>query len=177
MGFKKILVAIDRSPQSPVVFEQALELAQNEGSCLKVLHCLSLDTDTLSVPCVGTLADVDLYGTFHQIHRERLHQEIEKAKTWLETYKQQAALRAIPTEYECEVREPNVKICEVAQAWGADLIVLGRRGHKGISEIVLGSVSNYVLHHASCSVLIVQGVIEQTVEQPAATTQVKSSES
>ncbi|HEY9604163.1 MAG TPA: universal stress protein [Allocoleopsis sp.] len=177
MGFKKILVAIDRSPQAPVVFEQALELAQNDESRLKVLYCLSLDTEAKSAPAIGTLADVDLYGTFHRVQRERLHLEIEKAKSWLEFYCQQATLRAIPTEYDCKVGQPNEKICEVARTWGADLIVLGRRGYKGISEIVLGSVSNYVLHHASCSVFVVQGVVEQTVDRPAATTQFNTSES
>jgi hypothetical protein len=34
---------------------------------------------------------------------------------------------------------------------------MGRRGRTGISELLLGSVSNYVTHHATCSVLIVQG--------------------
>ena len=176
MGFKKILVAIDLSPQAPVVFEQALELAQNDESCLKVLHCLSLDTEAKNAPAIGTLADVDLYGTFHRIQHERLHLEIEKAQSWLETYRQQAALKAIPTEYDCKVGQPKVKICEVARTWGADLIVVGRRGHKGLSEVVLGSVSNYVLHHASCSVFVVQRVTAQTVARPAATSQFKSSE-
>ena len=36
-------------------------------------------------------------------------------------------------------------------------MVIGRRGHKNISEMFLGSVSNYVMHHAPCSVLVVQG--------------------
>jgi nucleotide-binding universal stress UspA family protein len=44
----------------------------------------------------------------------------------------------------------------MAKSWQADLIVLGRRGLKGISEIFLGSVSNYIVHQALCSVLIVQ---------------------
>ncbi len=44
----------------------------------------------------------------------------------------------------------------MARNCGADVIVMGRRGHSGLSELILGSVSNYVLHHAPCSVLIVQ---------------------
>ncbi len=42
---------------------------------------------------------------------------------------------------------------------GADLIVVGRRGRSGLSELILGSASNYVLHHAPCSVLTLQGKI------------------
>ncbi|WP_442949349.1 universal stress protein [Nostoc sp.] len=42
-------------------------------------------------------------------------------------------------------------------SWGADLIVLGRRGLKGFAELLAGSVSNHVVHHSPCSVLVVQG--------------------
>ncbi|HIK43734.1 MAG TPA: universal stress protein, partial [Leptolyngbyaceae cyanobacterium M65_K2018_010] len=38
---------------------------------------------------------------------------------------------------------------------GADLIVVGRRERGRIKAALLGSVSNYVVHHAPCSVLIV----------------------
>ncbi|NEO65320.1 MAG: universal stress protein, partial [Moorea sp. SIO4G2] len=44
------------------------------------------------------------------------------------------------------------------------LIVLGRRGLGGLKEMVLGSVSNYVVHHAPCSVLVVQGVATPSLE-------------
>jgi glycosyltransferase involved in cell wall biosynthesis len=42
--------------------------------------------------------------------------------------------------------------------WDADLVVMGRRGLSGIKEMFLGSVSNYIIHHVPCSVLIVQGI-------------------
>ena len=44
----------------------------------------------------------------------------------------------------------------LAKDWNADLIIMGRRGLTGLSEMFLGSVSNYVVHHASCSVLLIQ---------------------
>lgn len=51
---------------------------------------------------------------------------------------------------------PERSICEIAQTWEADLIIVGSRGLTGIKEMFLGSVSNYVTHHAPCSVLIVR---------------------
>ncbi len=48
-------------------------------------------------------------------------------------------------------------IVETAKDWEADLIVVGSHGYGFWSRAMLGSVSNAVVHHAPCSVLIVRG--------------------
>lgn len=50
---------------------------------------------------------------------------------------------------------PSDQICVSAEAWGADLIIVGTHGLTGIRRHFLGSVSNSVLHYADCSVLLV----------------------
>lgn len=171
MLLKKILVALDRSSQSQAVFEQALELAEKEGSSLMLFHCISWDTEGSSAPFIGTLADIDMYGTMQRLQRERIQKETEDAINWLQSYCQLATSKGIPTEFDCQAGEANSKICELAKTWGADLIILGRRGHKGIAEMLLGSVSNHVVHHAPCSVFVVQGVTPPTVETPVTASQ------
>lgn len=47
------------------------------------------------------------------------------------------------------------EILDVAEAEKADVIVLGRRGLGRVREVLLGSVSQKVLHHADCKVVIV----------------------
>ena len=47
-------------------------------------------------------------------------------------------------------------ITDYASEWKVDLIVLGTRGLSGFRKLLLGSVSNGVLSHASCSVLVVR---------------------
>lgn len=165
MVFKKILVALDQSSQSQMVFEQALEIAHQEESHLLLFHSLSWDTEGQWTPFIGTIADMDMYGTFHRLQRDRLQQEIENIHRWLKTYCQEANLNNISAELDCKIGDPGLQICEVAKNWEADLIVVGRRGHRGLSEVLLGSVSNYILHYAPCSVLIVQGVKLPIVEQ------------
>jgi nucleotide-binding universal stress UspA family protein len=164
MLLKKILVALDQSSQSQAVFDVALELAQKEGSSLMLFHCVSGDVEGSSTPFIGTLADVDMYGTMQRLQRERVQQERENAINWLQGYCDLAMSKGIPTEFDCQTGDVNSKICELAQTWGADLIIIGRRGHKGFKEILLGSVSNHVVHHAHCSVFVVQGMTPETVE-------------
>jgi nucleotide-binding universal stress UspA family protein len=45
----------------------------------------------------------------------------------------------------------------VAEAEGADLLVVGCRGHGGLAEAMLGSVGQYCVHHACCPVVIMRG--------------------
>ena len=44
---------------------------------------------------------------------------------------------------------------EVARDWGADLIIIGSRGHTGIVRLLVGSVSRYVVDHSPCPVEVV----------------------
>lgn len=51
---------------------------------------------------------------------------------------------------------PKQAIVEEAENWGADLIVMGSHGYGFWQRALLGSVSNFVVHHAPCSVLVVR---------------------
>lgn len=47
------------------------------------------------------------------------------------------------------------EICGLAEDMDVDTIVMGRRGKNAVSELLLGSVSHYVVHHAPCAVTVV----------------------
>jgi nucleotide-binding universal stress UspA family protein len=55
-------------------------------------------------------------------------------------------------------------ILDIAAEWGADLIVLGSHGRKGLQRFLLGSVAEFVARHANCSVEIVR--VPRKREQP-----------
>ena len=96
-------------------------------------------------------------GIYQQQYKEFENQGLKL----LQILADQAISTGISTEFSQNHGNPGQTICDLAINWQADLIVMGRRGRSGINELILGSVSNYVLHHACCSVLVVQHLVEK----------------
>ncbi|HAX77378.1 MAG TPA: universal stress protein [Cyanobacteria bacterium UBA11372] len=165
--FRKILVAMDSSHIGEQVFEEALNLAQAMGGSLMLLHVLSSEEE--GSPRIAEFSSLDLYPEIYPEVREEI--TLNYRKQWDEFEgKCLAVLRdrtakantlGINAEFTQIPGNPGKTICEKALNWGADLIVVGRRGRSGLSELFLGSVSNYVLHHAPCSVLTVQAIVHK----------------
>jgi len=62
-----------------------------------------------------------------------------------------------PVEISSTVREGSAAQVLLDAADGADLLVVGSRGHGGFTEALLGSVSQHCVHHAPCPVVIIRG--------------------
>ena len=74
----------------------------------------------------------------------------------------QAAAREAGLQIETRVeagRRPDEVILKIAQECGADLLVLGSHGRTGLSRLLMGSVSERVLGHAKCPVLVVRASV------------------
>ncbi|MEM7593164.1 MAG: universal stress protein [Cyanobacteria bacterium P01_A01_bin.83] len=156
--FKKILVALDRSSEASVILDSALAIAKVESSEILLVHFIDWQMQDVSPWIgIGTLYDVDLSGERYDWSRQHLKKEVEIANDWLKTMAEKANQSGITCSYECHVGNCNLGISDRAKDWNADVLVIGRRGRKNISEMLLGSVSNYVIHHAPCSILVVQG--------------------
>ena len=74
---------------------------------------------------------------------------------YLQSLVNEAEDAGITTDLVQEIGQPAQQICESASEWQADLIVIGSHGRKGLNELIVGSVSNYVSHHVPCAVLLV----------------------
>lgn len=62
----------------------------------------------------------------------------------------------ISNETRIETGNPREVICHVASAIQPNLLVIGSRGLGNLERLMLGSVSDYVVHHAPCPVLVVR---------------------
>lgn len=171
--FTKILVALDRSPMGKQVFDHALALAKATGASLMLLHVLSAEEE--GSPYAPMLSNFDYYPGLGSQSFEYYQKQWDKFKNqgveMLQVFCAQANTAGVNAEFTQQLGSPGRIISQLAVQWGADLIVMGRRGRSGLTELFLGSVSNYVLHHAPCSVHVIhlpknipsaQEVVEET---------------
>ena len=159
MSFKKIFAALDESELSHRVFSETVELAQANQAEVMLFHCITVNSFGQSaVPIPVDLGmNVQLMDQAYQTQRLLLETEVKQSESLLKKYCDAAANQGLQVKFDSQMDgDPGHCICEYSQNWGADLIILGRRGRTGLTEAFLGSVSNYVVHHASCSVFVIQ---------------------
>lgn len=151
----KILVAVDLAEQNKHVFNTAVSLAESMEATLMLLHVLS--EDKTGYPILPTYAYYPLLNAQnYEVYQEKIEEYKQWGNDFLQSLTEEATAAGVPTEYSQLTGNPGQTICEFANTWSADLILVGSRGLKGLKEMFLGSVSNYVTHHAPCSVLIVR---------------------
>ncbi|MBW4540650.1 MAG: universal stress protein [Myxacorys chilensis ATA2-1-KO14] len=159
--FQKILVALDSSESSQHVFEKALDLAKTNQAELMLLHVLSPTDEAYPMPIYPSFDGI--YPIQHdELMRSAMQQFsiVEQAGyDKLRSHSLKAEVENVLTHMTQSTGDPGELICSTAKQWSADLIVIGRRGRSALTELLLGSVSNHVMHHASCSVLVVQAAL------------------
>ncbi len=166
MSYDRILAAIDTSRLGSIVFEHALETAQLHKAKLYLLHCVETSmkrSSLLTASPKETSKGANYFPPYDdadlQFAQQKWEAQIEQANEWLLQYYQQATQQGVSATCEAVFGEPGYQICTLANELQVDVIAMGRQGHSGLAELFLGSVSNYVLHHAPCSVLVVQGKV------------------
>lgn len=168
--FNKILVALDDTDLAQRIFEEGLVLAQKLDAHLMLMHVLApMDSSHFGAQPGG----IGIEGFFPILNEQAVNQYMKEWQIYeqqgldrLQSYARSAAEQGVTVEFSQNVGDPGQAICEVAKSWSAELILMGRNRKSGISEILLGSSSNYVLHHAPCSVLAVQSVAPAAGSEP-----------
>lgn len=141
--YKKILVPVDGSKNSFAAFVHAVAMARSFGAEISVFYVSPLSQQVPSYDQVkGTKipanSSTDPAGFAKTVIGEALKHIPED----------------IPVRTYTEIGEPRIVITEFAQKHHYDMIVIGSRGLGTISSLLMGSVSSYVVHHATCPVLV-----------------------
>lgn len=146
----KILLAIDDSPCSQAAIQAVISRFRPEGCEVRIVH---VDEWPKNLP--PSLAFTEgpesarSVMAAHDEMRHRAGQLIDDAKQRL-----QAAEFQVSTEI--RAGDARREILDSAAEWQPDLIVLGSHGKTGLDRFLLGSVSDNVVRHATCSVEIVR---------------------
>ena len=142
----RILLATDGSKDAELATTTAVDLANGTGS---ELHIVLVEEETYAyVDPSGYpyFPDKQLEHELEQQARMRLDAEVEKVSS---------AGGAVAEAY-LRVGAAHAEIVDLAEDIGAGLIVIGSRGLGGIRRALMGSVSDSVVRHAHCPVLVVR---------------------
>lgn len=156
-AYRKILVPIDGSPTSNLGLVEAIRLAKSQSAALRLVHVLD---ELIMVP--GAEAVVYLGNTVDLL-REAGKQIIEKANALAREH----GLEPESVMLEIMGGQAAEPIVKEAKQWGADLIVLGTHGRRGVTRLVMGSDAEEIVRTAPVPVLLVRATGE--VRQYAAT--------
>jgi nucleotide-binding universal stress UspA family protein len=149
----RILLATDGSEESELAAPKAVELSQSTDSELHVVHVGLVPSFLMSHPEVLSY-DRKLYERIEEESRELLREVSWGVK----------AAGGTVAETHLRMGEVDLEIVALAKEIGAGLIVMGCRGHRGIRRAIEGSVSDAVIRHAPCPVLVVRS--HESAEAP-----------
>ncbi len=138
----KVLIAADDSQSSAEVLRTVATQFKMENTEVLILHVLQPAATTPPQMAPG--------------YAPELEDEKELAQRFLDGCAKKLRDAGFRTDTVIKIGDVRETIIDSADEWGADLIVLGSHGRKGVRRFLLGSVAADVARHSNCSVEIVR---------------------
>ena len=141
MQYSKILIAVDSSPHAMHAAKMGFALAHQLKATIGLLFVVDRNREVINA---------DLGITPEQSETVLLKQAEETIEQLIKMYDGvEGVLRFTPEGF------PKKEIINTAKEWEADLIVMGTHGRTGLAHMMMGSVAEYVIKHASVPVMVV----------------------
>jgi nucleotide-binding universal stress UspA family protein len=143
----KILLTIDHSKRSEDAVAYAASLIRPGGNEVRVINVIEHRSAYLSADLIP-----------HRVKEtiETITDEQSDSRELVDRAAAALQRAGITAKGVVETGDPKSVILAYAEKWGADLILLTSRGLKGLDRLIMGSVSNAVMHHAECSVQVMR---------------------
>jgi nucleotide-binding universal stress UspA family protein len=142
----KILLAVDDSKFSEAAVQAVISQCKAQGAEICVLHVV--DTPSLLVTREMGGYDPGIEAAW-EVQRGLGKELLAKTADIF-------SASGLKCTTDMQEGDPKSKIIEAADKWGADLIIVGSHGRKGLERFLLGSVAEAVARHAHCSVQVVR---------------------
>ena len=136
-----IVVGVDGSSASSGALRWAADQAATTGAELRVLHVWELPSGWHGADLVVP----DIRRDLEEVARETMEEAVEDVRS---PDRPDVAVRG-------EVLHGSPARCLIEASRAADLLVVGNVGHSPVSGLLLGSVADTVVRHASCPVAVV----------------------
>lgn len=145
--YKNILVAIDDSETSRGALKEAMHIAKSSQAKLYIVHVADETLLNLHGHAMRGVANLDVAAA----------KIIEAGQQLVDTALQQASgIEVEGLVIEAKQRRVSETIAEKARELGAELIVIGRHGQRGLATLILGSVAEQLAKISEASVLLVR---------------------
>lgn len=147
----RVMIATDGSDFSDFAVKKCCELiGKPDETFVRVIavyeHMLPMSAEPFAVSS----------EYYQEIEKEIRKQCVDFAEKSAKEIREYFSGKTIDVSVEVERGAPDRVIIEAAKDWKADLIVVGSHGRGFWGRMMLGSISDSVLHHAPCSVLVVR---------------------
>lgn len=146
--YQRILVPVDGSPTSNAGLSEAIKLAKLTSARMQVLHVV--DEMPFSMSPDGYAA---MSGDVFTMLKESGQAVLEQARLTVDA----AGIPVEATLFDNLSARLCDRVAEQVQEWGAEVIVLGTHGRRGVGRILLGSDAEQIVRNAMVPVLLVRG--------------------
>jgi nucleotide-binding universal stress UspA family protein len=141
--FERILVGYDGSDNAERALNRAIGLAKQFKADLRIV--VVADTVSYAVAASG--------GLYKRFNEQTKKNAVNLASASLDTAKAAGLKNVYASD---EEGQPADMILTLASEYKVNLIVVGRRGVRGLERFLMGSVSTAVINNAKCDVLVVK---------------------
>jgi nucleotide-binding universal stress UspA family protein len=152
--FQKTLVPLDGSEHSLKALEKAVQIAEKFSGKITLIHVYSVQPIMMPEPSTVTSLNIPV------LTGAEVSVMIEAARKWgnkiLEDGEQRIKTKNVQVEKLLVEGHAVEEIVRVANEGNFDLIAIGARGVSHMREMLLGSVTDGVIHHAHCPVLVIK---------------------
>ena len=153
--FNDILVPLDGSELSERALPMAQDLAKSFGATVHLIQMVSREHELVAGR--GTDSSVQAAELELDIARRLTESQLNRGKIYLERIGSQlkGAGVKVETEFTVKAGDPSENIIDHVKAHSINLVVMSTHGHGGLRRLLMGSVTDRVVHSCQAPVLVV----------------------
>jgi len=144
-----VLVAIDESEESVNALQWALNNLITSQDKIILIHAQRSPISHLATGSPGFMVPTDVTMILEKDIKKSTEKILGKATEICKA-------RNVNPKTEAHTGDAREVICDAAKKYNPDMLVLGSHGYGAVKRVVLGSVSDYCIHHVQCPVVVVK---------------------